>query len=71
MKKINNFEAKFKSLEVEVYNEISNQKKERNLPQRWVALYDELIYSNMKKERFTENYIKLMMLRNIMVENLK
>ncbi len=71
MKKINNFEAKFKSLEVEVYNEISNQKKERNLPQRWVALYDELIYSNMKKERFTENYIKLMMLRNIMLENLK
>lgn len=71
MKKINNFELKFKSLEVEVYNEISNQKKERNLPQRWVALYDELIYSNMKKERFTENYIKLMMLRNIMVENLK
>ena len=34
-------------------------------------LYDELIYSNMKKERFAENYIKLMMLRNLMVENLK
>lgn len=71
MKKINNFELKFKSLETEVYNEISNQKKERDLPQRWIELYDDLIYSNMKKERFAENYIKLMMLRNIMVENLK
>ena len=59
MKKINNFELKFENLE------------ERNLPQKWIKLYDELIYSNMKKERFAENYIKLMMLRNLMVENLK
>ena len=71
MKKIKTFELKFENLEAEVMTEISGKKQERNLPQKWIKLYDELIYSKMKKERFAENYIKLMMLRNLMVENLK
>ena len=69
MKKI--FEKNLKSLEKEVQLEIQGEKKEKDLPIKWVKLFDDLIYGNFKKEFFVENYNKLIALRKIMQENLK
>lgn len=65
------FKEKFDKLEAEVFAEIQGSKKEKDLPKKWVKLYDDLIYGNMKKEEFAENYSKLLILRKVMIENLK
>lgn len=65
------FKDKFAKLESEVLQEIQGNKQEKDLPKKWVALYDDLIYGKMKKEEFADNYTKLLALRKIMIENLK
>lgn len=65
------FKDKFAKLEFEVFQEIQGNKLEKDLPKKWVELYDDLIYGKMKKKEFADNYVKLLALRKIMIENLK